>query len=71
MIGILAAAWPRYTPMDIREDHGGAEAARARFHRTALKRISARAIKKPQLRSNMSASINYLYKKTRVRREVP
>ena len=33
--------------------------------------ISAKAIKKPQLRSNMSASINYLYAKSRVRREVP
>jgi hypothetical protein len=71
MIAILAAAWPGTRQWTYGNDHGGAEAAPARFHRTALKRISAMAIKKPQLRSNMSASINYLYKKPRVRREVP
>ena len=70
MIAILCRL-ARYARAHVRMGIGGAEAARARFHRTALKPISAKAIKKPQLRSNMSASINYLYTKSRVRREVP
>ena len=72
MIAILAAAWAQvhangHTGMGI----GGPRPHGPAFRRNALMPISAKAIKKPQPRSNMSASINYLYTKSRDRREVP